>query len=136
MPFATQPGTRRSSRCGLLHWLTAALLFALPANAQNASTAQPGATATVHGVVINGLTRQPVAHVLVALEQSFVSVLTDNEGHFTFEGVPLGEVSLSARRPGFADPSGSDRSVRRVTLAATSPPEVTVAHLAAGQHHG
>ncbi len=74
--------------------------------------------ASLHGTVVNAVTHQPIARALVSLEQFGQSVLTDNEGGFAFDGVPVGPTMLSARRPGFA--SGmSNESRQRVAVPET-----------------
>jgi hypothetical protein len=110
----------------------AAFLFAiallptlrLTANAQDLETQEP--PSTIHGTVINSVTRAPIARALVFTADERFATLTDGDGHFEFPlpkndndvnnsfvaqgysgpisfgqfGAPLG---LRARKPGFLD---------------------------------
>ena len=102
---------------------SAALLVLAPALLLHAQ--QSTATATLQGSVVNALTHQPIARALVSLDQYSQSVLTDNEGHFTFDGVPAGQSMLSARRPGYADDSGNSNTIRQ-TVTVPSSSDVTL----------
>src|SRR5229473_1595479 len=81
------------------------------------------ATHTVSGTVINLDTGEPVSRALVDINQiwdrvpggtgamAFASkwrraMLTDQDGHFKFEGVPQADVFLSATKPGFLNDEG------------------------------
>jgi Carboxypeptidase regulatory-like domain len=80
--------------------LCGALLFALPClllYAQGTSQAYE-----VRGTVINSVTHEPIARVLVTLAgETSSSQLTDNEGHFEFPNTPAGRSVLQVKRPGF-----------------------------------
>ena len=55
---------------------------------------------TVHGVVVNSLSNQPIARAEVVLDQDF-AVLTDGEGRFSIDEVTAGQHSVSVQRPGY-----------------------------------
>lgn len=83
----------------LIPLLPLALASAIPqAHAQDAPAAPVGYT--VRGTVINAVTNQPVARALVSLGQD-QAMLTDSNGQFSFDNVPLGGYSLSVNKPGY-----------------------------------
>ena len=62
------------------------------------------ARATVHGVVKNAATGEPLARALVRIEGDAVTgALTDGEGRFEIAGVPLGPQAFQVMKPGFID---------------------------------
>ena len=62
------------------------------------------ARATVHGVVRNAATGEPLARALVRIEGDAVTgALTDGEGRFEFSGVPQGPQAFQVMKPGFVD---------------------------------
>ncbi|MEP6645283.1 MAG: carboxypeptidase-like regulatory domain-containing protein [Acidobacteriaceae bacterium] len=106
---------------------TALLLFS-----PNAAAGQdvPGNQPTsIHGTVINSVTRDPISRALVHSADNRYAMFTDNEGNFDFtlpasqvEQTESGSVLLLARKPGFLDvpQNGIDpRSVsdRQITIA-------------------
>jgi len=69
-----------------------------PANAQ----APQGPRVTVHGVVLNASTRQPLSRALVKLSTGLaIGALTDGEGRFEISGVPTGLQTFDVVKPGF-----------------------------------
>jgi hypothetical protein len=74
------------------------ILLALPCAAQETSSAST--LYPVQGVVLDSVTHQPVARVLVDAQGT--AVLTDNDGHFEFN-LPAGEAFLNLRRPGYGN---------------------------------
>jgi hypothetical protein len=104
---------------------------------------QPG---TVRGVVVNAVTLAPISRALVYSPDDRFAMLTDGEGHFEFalpktgssnEGVTFfegqphqiwsgagGQVSLSARKPGFLDYPNNGRRA-----PATPDGEITISLL-------
>src|SRR3954451_20561665 len=63
---------------------------------------------TVHGVVKNAATGEPLARALVRIEGDAVTgALTDGEGRFEIAGVPLGPQALQVMKPGFIDTASS-----------------------------
>jgi len=69
-----------------------------------------GPPVTVHGVVLNAVTGQPLPRVLVKLESAEgVGALTGSEGQFEIPGVPSGLQAFSLLKPGYRAPGdGSD----------------------------
>jgi hypothetical protein len=69
-----------------------------------AGTAPAAALTTVHGVVRNGATGQPLPRALVRIEgDAGTGTLTDGEGRFEIPGVPVGPQTIQIRKPGFHD---------------------------------
>ncbi len=94
---------------------------------QVAGAAAGTATASVQGSVVNAITHQPIARALVSLDQYGQAMLTDNEGRFSFDGVPTGQTMLSARRPGFSsDDSGNANPSRQMVIVAATGADVTL----------
>lgn len=66
------------------------------------------ARTTVHGVVKNAATGEPLARALVRIEgDADTGALTDGEGRFEIPGVPLGPQAFQVMKPGFIDPAGA-----------------------------
>jgi Carboxypeptidase regulatory-like domain len=57
-------------------------------------------TYPVHGVVLNSVTHQPIARVLVDGHQD--AALTDNDGRFELN-LPAGTIQMTVRRPGYSE---------------------------------
>lgn len=87
-----------------------------------ASAQIPSAT-TIHGVVLNSVTREPIGRALVTSQDNRFAAFTDDQGRFSFsvptpgKGSPGGGVETSisgiqfhAGRPGFLDDEGSNLS--------------------------
>ncbi len=72
------------------------------------SPAPAGPQVTVHGVVKNAATGEPLPRVLVSIESEYgKGVLTDGDGRFEIPGVPAGgTVPIDLAKPGFEDTSG------------------------------
>ncbi len=65
-----------------------------------------GVPATVHGVVRNAATGEPLPRALVRVEgDASTGALTDGEGRFELEGVPSGPQTIQLKKPGFHDRS-------------------------------
>jgi hypothetical protein len=94
-------------------FLCAALLLAVvlvnaqeptPPSQPAATSAPTGALTTIHGVVRNAVTGEPLPRALVRIEgESGVSALTDGEGRFELDGVATGPQIIRVRKPGFSD---------------------------------
>ena len=52
---------------------------------------------SVQGVVVNAETKQPIAGVAVHLEHSFLSVLSDDAGKFSFSDIKTPDADISLR---------------------------------------
>lgn len=59
--------------------------------------------ATIEGVVINAKTVQPEAGVELSIEGTLLSAVSDEDGAFTLEDVPLGEQALQVYKEGFVN---------------------------------
>ncbi len=60
--------------------------------------------ATVHGVVRNAVTGEPLPRALVRIEGGAdTGTLTDGEGRFELSGVPVGPQTIRVRKPGYFD---------------------------------
>ncbi len=86
-----------------------------------ASAAAAQGTGTLRGQVVDSVTRQPIARVLVISDAAAPgpesAAFTDATGHFTFPNVPTGSVSVRIRRPGYFDPvSRQENAVRTVSF--------------------
>ena len=79
---------------------------------QQAPAALDRTPATVHGIVRNGATGEPLARALVRIEgDAQTGALTDNQGRFEIPGVPVGPQSISVEKPGFRDrPAGASEA--------------------------
>jgi hypothetical protein len=64
----------------------------------------PSVLTTVHGVVRNAATGEPLPRALVEIEgEAEAGTLTDGEGRFELRGVPVGPQTIKVRKPGFHD---------------------------------
>jgi hypothetical protein len=59
--------------------------------------------ATIEGVVINAKTVQPEAGVELSIEGTLLSAVSDEDGAFTLEDVPMGEQALKVYKKGFVN---------------------------------
>src|SRR5579862_393885 len=94
------PKTFRRAWLAAYLFLAAALVFAQSDDSE--SSGGPGFT--VGGVVVNSVTGDPVRRALVQitnLSGGPSSSFTDSEGKFQFTHVPVADVVLAARKPGF-----------------------------------
>ena len=145
-PCLRQRVQRPTSSCAiiLLFSLAVACLSGGRSSAQSAS----GNPDTIRGIVINSVTREPIARALVSSPGNRLATLTNSEGRFEFtlprvdpatEGgsgpnAPAGRsirsYSLMARKPGFlTDPNNQGNNIRNdaskdLTLALT--PEAVI----------
>ena len=101
-----------------LFWLCALIVvFFQPTYSQDAQNPNP-ASNSLRGIVINSVTREPIAHALVATADNRFAAFTDDQGRFEFQlpkiesdpnrpadGQAFYNVStqLMARKPGFLD---------------------------------
>ncbi len=100
-------------------------LLVLSLGACMAAWAQTGVPATLHGQVLDSVTRRPIARVLVDSPTGGSGLLTDREGRFTFPDVPLGSVTIRYHRPGYFDPLTSQPYASRTfSLSGTSTEQV------------
>lgn len=107
--------------------LVAALWLALPAVLLPAQQQ----AFTLHGSVVDAITKQPIARALVATENGD-AVLTDTNGQFEFSDVSAGYTSVVVRRPGYISnvtgggfaPSQDQRSEFQVNVGPNMQPLV------------
>ncbi|MFZ0814041.1 MAG: carboxypeptidase-like regulatory domain-containing protein, partial [Candidatus Sulfotelmatobacter sp.] len=74
---------------------------------------------TVHGIVVNAVTHDPVGRALVYSGDNRYATLTDGEGHFEFT-LPKDDhnsIFLMARKPGFLDDPNERRPVEMSLMA-------------------
>jgi hypothetical protein len=90
---------------------------AVAVSAQEAQAAAPdpntvlGPPTSVHGVVINAASGEPLPRALVQINGGAgQAVLTDGDGRFDVSGVPLGPNMFQLTRPGFEDAAGADKN--------------------------
>lgn len=70
----------------------------------NPGLANPGLAATLHGVVRNGLSGDPLPRSLVRINgDASTGVLTDGDGRFEIADVPSGPQEITIVKPGFMD---------------------------------
>jgi len=82
--------------------------------------------ATLHGLVRNAASGEPIPRALVSVEgDAATGALTDGDGKFEIPNLPVGPVILSVRKPGYID-SESAKAVTGETFA-SAPHNVMVA---------
>jgi hypothetical protein len=108
----------RTIRPGLRASLAAILLAPLLVAAQDAtppgqfSSAAQSALVTLHGVVRNASTGEPLARALVQVEgDADTGALTGGDGRFEIPNVPAGPQVIHLRKPGFVDSASADGSL-------------------------
>jgi len=145
-PCLRKPITRQASVCAILlrFFLAIASLSGAWSFAQSTSD-NPD---TIRGIVINSVTREPIARALVSSPGNRLATLTNSEGRFEFilprvataseggsgsnapPGRSIRSYSLMARKPGFlTDPNSQANNIRNnpskdLTLALT--PEAVI----------
>ena len=87
---------RRTLPCNTLFLVLLSALFGF-------ATSTKAQTGQVAGVVVDQLTRQPVAAVAVQLGGTSREVVTDSVGRFLFSDLSAGRVTLRVRRLGYRD---------------------------------
>ena len=94
------------------------------------ATAPPVDQVTVHGVVRNAATGDPLPRALVRIEgDADAGALTDGDGRFEIPGVPSGQQIFQVIKPGFGDPAppgelsvdGSGGATHNIVVAASMP---------------
>jgi len=122
---------QRTSRLAWLAICAAYLLGGAISPAQEAAENAPASTVvTVHGLVSNAVTGEPLSRALVRIEgDADTGTLTDGEGRFEIPNVPAGPQTIRVTKPGFHDRTyatedvdyQSDGPAHSVLLAADMP---------------
>ena len=74
----------------------------LPAYAAAQLARDAGDGFILSGTVVNAATGEPISRALVRVSgQANRTAFSDSEGHFQFEGMPPGQIVLTAQKPGF-----------------------------------
>lgn len=85
-------------------------------------------TLSVSGTVVNSLTGEPIRGAVVAIAtgqsngQTFLSTLSDNSGHFQFEGLAEGRAIINAMKPGFGNQFRGQLERTSVQITRNVPP--------------
>jgi hypothetical protein len=101
--------------------VTGACVCGVAARTVDSRAQQPVTNGAIAGIVVDGLTELPLAHVLVRLADTGVSVTTQADGRFELTSIPPGRHTMTVSVVGYA------LMRRRVTLVAGSRLEFTVA---------
>jgi hypothetical protein len=92
---------------------------------QTETPAPDGPPVTVHGVVKNAATGQPVFRALVKIDEEQLGALTDKDGRFSIAGVASGLQTFEVTKPGFHAPGKSHEegvaSEHQVRVTADTP---------------
>jgi hypothetical protein len=120
----------RLPRCKLSHSLKFcyALVLLIFAIADTHAIAQgPGSSGTretfvLSGTVVNSVTGEPIPRALVRTNGLAArTTFSDGEGHFQFEDMPAGQVTLTAQKPGYSsEQDDTGYSVHSVQVGATT----------------
>lgn len=110
--------TPRAFLPGCTLGLIALMFVARPSAAQETSD-DAASLYPVKGVVLNSVTRQPIARALVDVQDN--AVLTDNDGNFEFN-LPEGLVQISVKRPGYG---GRGRASNHAVRVGPNMPSLT-----------
>ncbi len=115
--------------CGQSLCIVAAIAVAISAQAQEPLQPLPGvgdqqngasqtplqtppALATLHGLVRNAASGEPLPRALVSVEgDAATGVLTDGDGKFEIANLPVGQVIVSLHKPGYLDATSGDSEV-------------------------
>jgi hypothetical protein len=91
------------------------------AQAQSPPRAANVARTTVRGVVKNAATGEPLPRALVRIEgDAAAGMLTDGDGRFEMQGVPIGPQAFQVVKPGFGDQAAAGMMAGPVVNGATN----------------
>ncbi len=126
--MASRDFTQERRRCLttlLLLCLFVGLAASCPAQLAAAGpSSSPDARFTLNGTVVNSATGEPIARALVRLSGAVQrTVFSDEDGRFQIDGLPPGQVELSAQRPGYFSPrqTGPHMSAQLVNIGSNAP---------------
>lgn len=111
----------------------------------NQSAAASSARVTVHGVVLNASSGEPLPRALVRLTSSgAMGTLTDGDGRYEFADIPVGPQLFEIKKPGFLDEtaeaveaSGGDmRGFAHTVIVAADMPDVNFKMSPTNSIHG
>jgi hypothetical protein len=143
--------SRRQWRTGRLTRLWVVFLFPALLHAQeltpltNENPPPSNARATVHGVVLNAASGEPLARALVRLTgDGSAGALTDGDGRFELPDIPTGPQQLEIIKPGFLDETaeasaaagGDTRDFAHTVIVAGEMPDVVFKMTPANSIHG
>jgi hypothetical protein len=81
----------------------------------------PSALASLHGIVRNAASGEPLARALVSIEgDASTGALTDGDGKFEIPNLPVGPVIVSLQKPGYLDSTSGEASEVMDTVAPAS----------------
>ena len=81
-------------------------LFAGSLYAQNKASASPGGNFEISGTLVDAITGQPISKARVAVSpvserDNFTTIVTGEDGHFSFPGLVAGKYTLTAQARGY-----------------------------------
>ncbi len=103
-------------------WYFLVLLFCVPIAIPQRCWAQLPSdthdTFVLSGTVVNSVTGEAISRALVrASGQAGRTAFTDSEGHFQFEGLPAGQITLTVQKPGYvSEQEGGGPSLTRILI--------------------
>jgi len=104
-------------------------LFSAALSAQQFSSNQNACPCPLRGTILDSVTNQPIRNALVQLvANSSAAVLSNSEGSFQFDSLPLGPTILQAFKPGYLSnsPARYDPSQRIFVNIAPDVPAVVI----------
>ena len=116
-----------------------------PAPQPNESEPPSNARVTVHGVVMNAASGEPLPRALVRLTgDGSAGTLTDGEGRYELPGIPVGPQQFEVIKPGFLDETGEaaaaaggeTRDFAHTVIVAAAMPDVSFKMTPANSIHG
>jgi len=105
----------------VVEWCFLAILFWIAVAAPQRSWAQLPSDArdtfVLSGTVVNSVTGEGISRALVrASGQAPRTAFTDSEGHFQFEGLPAGQIALTAQKPGYVSEQETGGPLERISI--------------------
>jgi len=109
------------SLCVAIAALISSVLF-LPAKARAQAPSGSQQTYSVSGSVVNAATGEGIPRAMVRTNGSVQrNAFSDSDGHFQFDGLPAGQVTVTAQKPGyFADQDVNGPPTNWITIGSNS----------------